>query len=36
MRNIAPVDKTYVESTYDMKGSSIDREVQVKNPDAFK
>jgi len=35
MRNIAPIDKIYVQMCFDLKGSSIDREVLAKNPDAL-
>ena len=36
MRNICPLESIYKESTYDMKGSSIEREVLVKNPNALR
>ena len=36
MRNICPLKSSYKESTYDMKGSSIEREVLVKNPNALR
>lgn len=36
MRNIANIDKKYVISCYDLKGSTVDREVLIKNPDAIK
>lgn len=36
MRNISNIDKKYIISCFDLKGSTVDREVLNKNPNAFK